>query len=115
MTDHIARPTTDVDVSEAHRLAGQGALLLDVREPGEWALGHAPGAVHLPLGSLDVSTLPVDRPIIAVCRSGARSGRATTALRAAGLDVRNLAGGMSAWAAAGLPVVRDDGQTGTVA
>lgn len=106
----------DIDAAQAHRLAAEeNAVLLDVREPGEWAAGHAPDAVHMPLGSLDTTALPADRPVVAVCRSGARSSRAAEALRTAGIDARNLSGGMSAWASSGLPVVRDDGQAGTVA
>ncbi len=55
--------------------------------------------------------LPRDRPIVVICRSGGRSAAVTGALRAAGFDAVNLAGGMCAWAAAGLPVVtaRDAG------
>ena len=99
----------------ADRVAS-GALLLDVREPDEWAAGHAPGAKHLPLGELGarVEELPKDRPIVAVCRVGGRSGKATEALVNAGYDVVNLAGGMQAWDAAGQPVVTDDGGAGTV-
>lgn len=106
----------DVDPAEANRLSTEdGALLLDVREPGEWAAGHAPQATHMPLGALDPDRLPADRVVVAVCRSGNRSGAAARRLRSAGVDVRNLAGGMNAWAAAGLPVVRDGGKAGTVA
>ncbi len=109
-------PVVEVGTAEAAHLADAGqVLLLDVREDGEWDSGHAPQAVHLPLGDLDPTTVPQDRPVIAVCRSGNRSGQAAQALSAAGLDVRNLAGGMTAWAEAGLPVVRDDGSPGAVA
>ncbi|RTL69560.1 MAG: rhodanese-like domain-containing protein [Pseudonocardiaceae bacterium] len=104
-----------VDPAGAGTLAAGGALLLDVREPAEWAAGHIPGAVHVPLGSLDPAALPAARVVVAVCRSGNRSGKAAAALADAGLDVRNLAGGMKAWAGAGRDVVRDDGSPGTVA
>lgn len=108
-------PIRQVGVVEAERLARSGAvLLLDVREADEWDSGHAPDAVHRALGSLTPTAVPQDRPIIAVCRSGHRSGQATQALAATGRDVRNLAGGMQAWAAAGMPVVRTDGGPGTV-
>jgi rhodanese-related sulfurtransferase len=80
-------------------LSDRGQVLLDVREDDEWNSGHAPDAVHRPLGLLSPTSVPNDRPIIAVCRSGQRSGRATQALTAAGYDVRNLDGGMHAWAA----------------
>ncbi len=104
-----------VDPIEALQLAGDGALLLDVREPDEWAVGHAAGATHMPLGVLDPDRVPRDRIVVAVCRSGGRSGKAATALADAGIDVRNMAGGMNAWAEANLPIARDDGQHGTVA
>ena len=101
---------------EAAQRVADGALLLDVREDDEWAAGHAPDAQHLALGRLqeEHGTLPTDRPIVAVCRVGGRSERAAVALRGVGYDVANLAGGMRAWAAAGQPVVTDDGGTGTV-
>lgn len=112
----LPTPVPDVDPTEAARLADSGqVLLLDVREQDEWDSGHASPATHVPLGDLDPSAVPQDRPVIAVCRSGNRSGRAAQALSAAGVDVRNLAGGMTAWAAAGLPVVRADGTPGEIA
>lgn len=106
-----------VDVGEARRLLDDGALLLDVRRDDEWRAGHAPDARHIPLDQLTVRAgeVPSDRPVVAVCRSGARSGRATRLLRGAGLDVVNLAGGMQAWARAGGDVVRDDSGHGYVA
>jgi rhodanese-related sulfurtransferase len=110
------KPLADVDPAEAARLADAGqVLLLDVREHSEWDSGHAPLARHVPLGDLDPAAVPQDLPVVAVCRSGNRSGQAAQALSAAGIDVRNLAGGMQAWAAAGLPVVRADGAPGEIA
>ncbi|HQY70569.1 MAG TPA: MBL fold metallo-hydrolase [Pseudomonadales bacterium] len=83
-------------------------LVLDVREPGEFdsVLGHIAGALLLPLGELGgkLDTLPRDRPVVAVCRSGARSARATQMLEQAGLRAANLAGGMLRWRAQGLAV-----------
>jgi len=108
--DQIAQ----VDAAEASALAGAGALLLDVREPDEWSAGHIPGATHTPLGMLDARSVPADRVVVAVCRSGNRSGKAAVQLAECGHDVRNLAGGMKAWAAEGRPVTRDDGTSGTV-
>lgn len=106
----------DVDPATADAMATDGALLLDVRTPEEWAAGHAPGAQHLPLAELpDRHTeLPTDRRIVAICRSGGRSTRATEALVGAGYDVVNLAGGMRAWVAEGLPCIDDAGGPGTV-
>jgi len=104
-----------VDASDAHgRLAKD--ILLDVREPYEWEAGHAPDAWFAPLGVLESKRfeLPMNRRIVVVCRSGNRSAMATDLLLQWGLDAVNLAGGMQAWAEAGLPVVRDDGSPGTV-
>ncbi|MFG1633422.1 rhodanese-like domain-containing protein [Pseudonocardia alni] len=103
------------DPVDARELAAGGALLLDVREPAEWSAGHIEGAVHTPLGELDPMAFDRDRMVVAVCRSGNRSGKAAAALADAGVDVRNLAGGMTAWSEAGLPCVDDDGEPGTVA
>lgn len=106
----------EVSVQEAAARAAAGeVLLLDVREPAEWQAGRAAGAVLVPLGELTPDAVPTGRPVVAVCRSGNRSGLATAALREAGLDVVNLAGGMRAWADAGLPLVTDDGTPGVVA
>jgi rhodanese-related sulfurtransferase len=107
----------EVDTVEGRELVTSGAFLLDVREADEWVAGHAPEAQFLPLRELParIDQLPRDRRIVAVCRSGARSGRATEFLNARGFDVVNLAGGMQAWEAAGFPVETDDGSPGTVA
>jgi len=91
-------------------------MLLDVREPDEWQAGHAPDAVHVPLAALAASLGELDktRPIVAVCRVGGRSERAAAGLLQRGYDAVNLAGGMQAWDAAGMPVVTDAGDPGTV-
>jgi rhodanese-related sulfurtransferase len=79
------------------------ALLVDVREPGEFAREHIAGAQSLPLSAFDVSKLPHDRKIVLCCQSGARSTRAVVQLQAAGFnDVAHLDGGLSAWKAAHL-------------
>jgi rhodanese-related sulfurtransferase len=106
-----------VDVHEARRRVDEGAFLLDVRESDEWTAGHAPDATFLPMGQVTAAReqLPRDRTILAICRSGARSGRVTAALVSWGYDARNVAGGMQAWAAAGQAVVTDDGAPGAVA
>ena len=85
----------------------EGALAVDVREPEEWQAGHVDGSLWIPLGELQAraAELPRDRPLVIVCRSGARSGYAADALVAAGYDASNLAGGLHAWAAAALPLV----------
>ena len=93
----------------ANALVDAGALLLDVREPVEWEAEHAPDALLVPMGEVSQrrAELPRDRRIVVVCRSGGRSAAVTESLREWGLDAVNLAGGMLAWAAAGLPVVSE--------
>lgn len=95
--------------TEAHERRNE-VQLLDVREPPEWAAGHIEGAVHVPMGEIAVrrSELADDRPIVAVCRSGARSGQVAAALQRAGYEAHNLDGGMHAWADAELPYVSED-------
>jgi len=111
----VNEPVREIDAVAAARLAdSEEVLLLDVREDDEWDSGHAAQATHVALGLLDPRAVPDDRPVVAVCRSGHRSGHAAQALTAAGRDVRNLTGGMLAWAAVGLPVVRPDGRPGAV-
>jgi rhodanese-related sulfurtransferase len=104
----------EVDPAGALALARQGALLLDVREPDEWRAGHIDGSAHMPLGALDPSRIPTGVPVVAVCRSGNRSGAAAAALSAHGHDVVNLAGGVTAWHRAGLELVTDEGEPGQV-
>jgi len=91
-------------------------VLLDVREADEWEAGHAARAQWIPLGELESARfrLPMNRSIVCVCRSGVRSARATESLIAWGFTAANMEGGMKAWAASGLTVVRDDGSPGEV-
>ncbi|ASR33725.1 sulfurtransferase [Prauserella marina] len=99
-----------VSVSE---LPSEDVVLLDVREPDEWAAGHAPEAVHIPLGDLparvaELAELPDDKPVYVVCRSGGRSARAAAWLNAAGVvDAVNVAGGMKSWLTEGRSIVGD--------
>jgi rhodanese-related sulfurtransferase len=84
-----------------------GVTLLDVREPDEWTAGHAPGAVHIPMGELAerLGELPAEDSVYVVCRGGGRSARVTAYLNANGWDATNVDGGMKSWHAAGRPVV----------
>lgn len=89
------------------------AYLLDVREDDEWAAGHAPTAVHLPMMEIParMHEVPQDGEVVVVCRVGGRSGQVVAYLRQQGWEnVTNLDGGMNGWAAAGRPVVADDGR-----
>ncbi|NUR72227.1 MAG: rhodanese-like domain-containing protein [Hamadaea sp.] len=93
------------------------AYLLDVREPDEWSAGHAPGAVHLPMMEIPVrlAEIPQEGDVVVVCRSGGRSGQVVAYLQQQGYDnVVNLDGGMLDWAAAGRPMVSEDGQPARV-
>ncbi|HTM94721.1 MAG TPA: rhodanese-like domain-containing protein [Croceibacterium sp.] len=109
MTDTLIQP------NEAQALLRAGdALLIDVREPDEFAAAHIAQAMSMPLGQLDNllmrANLPAGRTLIFQCLKGGRGGQACvvadSAGFAAGRDVRNLAGGIEGWEAAGLPVVR---------
>jgi len=101
---------TTVDVKQGAVLQSQGVPLIDVRTPGEFAQGHAPGATLIPLDQLQQRLAELsgskDKPIALICRSGARSARAQAILEKAGFSKTiNVEGGMNAWAKAGLPVV----------
>ncbi|GLW23968.1 MULTISPECIES: rhodanese-like domain-containing protein [Microbispora] len=89
----------------------EGAYLLDVREDEEWRAGHAPEAVHIPLGELQarVDEVPPDRPVYVVCRVGGRSAHAAMWLNHIGREAVNVDGGMMSWAAAGRPMVSETG------
>jgi rhodanese-related sulfurtransferase len=91
--------------------------LVDVREPEEWEAGRIEGAHHIPLRELGARLGEIDkgRPVVAVCRSGARSGRVVVALRSEGYDAENLDGGMQAWEESGLPFGAPGGGPGRVA
>ena len=100
----------EVDPATAsERLAG-GAVVLDVREDDEWEAGRIAGSVHIPLGALGGRQAEIPQaPLVVVCRSGNRSAHAAAALLRAGYPAENLAGGLKAWRAAGLPLEPADG------
>jgi phage shock protein E len=90
----------DVRGEEARRLVAAGARLLDVRTSREFAAGHLPGAVNIPLGDLERrmhSLGPQDHPIVAYCQSGQRSGLAKRLLTANGFTAVHNLGAMSSW------------------
>jgi hydroxyacylglutathione hydrolase len=81
--------------------------LLDVRNPGEYQAGHAPGALTTPLARLDehARSISHDLPIIVICASGYRSSIAASLLEKQGFNnIFNVIGGTSAWIAAGYEV-----------
>jgi rhodanese-related sulfurtransferase len=98
-----------VGASEAVRLMNrEKAVLIDVSEPREFDAGHAAQARNVPIGQLETSKdLPSNKalPLVVLCPTGARAGRAAATLRKLGFaNVRALAGGTAAWRDAGLPV-----------
>lgn len=89
-------------------LADGSALLVDVREPDEFAAGHIAGAISLPLSrfSPDQVPHPAGKTVVLQCAGGKRSGMALDRCAAAQSAIdTHLAGGIGAWKAAGLPVV----------
>lgn len=85
------------------------ALVVDVREPDEFAEGHIPGAVNMPLSKFDPSALPhpEGKKLVLNCLGGKRSGMALDKCGVAQTAVdTHLAGGFGAWQSAGLPVER---------
>lgn len=104
--DLAALPAT-VDVTTVAGLDREQVLVLDVREPWEYDEGHIPGVTLIPMGEVAqrLDEIPTDRPVVVTCRSGNRSGQVAALLRARGYDnIHNMAGGILAWEAAGLPV-----------
>ena len=95
----------EIDIDQAAAALEQGATVVDVREPSEYADGHLPGAVNIPMGQLPGRTDELDKETTTyvVCASGNRSGAMTDFLAGSGFDAVNIAGGTSAWIRAGRP------------
>ena len=92
----------------AARLAAGDITLVDVREASELRDGRVRGAMHIPLLQVAarMGELEVERPVAFLCRSGARSARATRMAARAGFDAMNVQGGVIGWSRAGLPLTR---------
>ncbi len=91
----------EISAKEVQQALANGQMLkiIDVREVDEVQVGHIPGMMNMPLGLLEfrMHELNKNESYIIVCRSGARSGRATQFLESQGFDVTNMVGGMLAW------------------
>ena len=108
-----------VDINTTAALLAAGDLtmvVVGVREDEEWRFGRAPGAVQIPMSTLQARVAELDRTkgIVCVCRSGNRSSQVTAWLSHQGFDAVNLTGGMNAWSRLGQPLVAFDGRPGTV-
>jgi rhodanese-related sulfurtransferase len=94
-------------VSQLKNRPGTPTLLVDVRSGSEFASGHIPGAVNIPMDQIEarVGDLDLDRPIVLICQSGTRARVAAGLLEPCQRQVAVLEGGTKAWIEAGLPVV----------
>lgn len=111
----VERDLSPQQVFEA--LKADKAILVDVREPAEFAAERIHGALLSPLSTFDTRALPTDsaRRIIFQCGSGMRSMKALgDFISQTGAEASNLAGGLKAWKLAGLPTVRINPATGKV-
>ena len=119
LVDEARLAVPEIAAEETYEQFQQGkiAILVDVREAGEWEKGHVPGAVHIPRGLLEWMsdatyanheprlTNCTQQPVVVMCASGGRSLLAAQTLRAMGYrDVASLAGGFTGWINVGLPV-----------
>jgi len=92
-------------ITVAELAARQGTPLIDVREPDEFATGHVPGAVNIPMSQLGdrLEELPSEAFDV-ICQAGGRSARVVQALEARGYDATNVEGGTGEWIAQGRDV-----------
>lgn len=121
--DLVADARRQIRETGPHEYAAHpgGCALIDVREPAEFDTGHIAGAVNIPRGVLEfqVDAHPAvanvsdpalshkERPVVVYCRTGGRAALAALSLQRMGFsDVRSIAGGITDWAAAGLPVTQ---------
>jgi rhodanese-related sulfurtransferase len=90
-----------------HKHGSEQYTVVDVREPHEYAGGHIPGAINLPLSKFDPSQVPKGRQVVLICQAGGRSAAALKKMKAAGAeDARHYAAGMSGWRSRKGPVAR---------
>ena len=114
MSDVPSVPVTDLPVDFT---AETNRILLDVREDDEWANGHVPGALHIPLGEVParVDEIDPDAELFVICHSGGRSARVLGYLSQRGYEGANVGGGILAWAQAGRPLETGAGGSGGAA
>ena len=115
--NHLDTNVTEASPEQVHAWLANGEILLvDVREANEYAFERIHGALLYPLSTFDPQAISAQgRRLVLHCGSGKRSLLAAHELQAAGHgELTHLAGGIQAWKAAGLPVIRIDPQTGRV-
>jgi rhodanese-related sulfurtransferase len=102
----------EVSPAEAAEMVAAGAVIVDVRRPYEYEGGRIVGSRNIEMNELaaHAEELPRDQPVVLYCRSGNRSGMAVAALREAGFDAHNIAGGLEAWSAEGRPLEPEGGE-----
>ena len=104
-------PFTRLSPNEAKKLIDRGDVqVVDVRQPGEWAVGHLKGAVLIPVDALfeRIDEVAEDKDVLFYCAMGVRSALACEIGAAMGrTKVHNMEGGIEAWKAGALPVVKD--------
>jgi len=95
----------EIDVDELERRLGEGALLIDVREPDEWAEVRVPGGRLIPLQNVPerLAEIPAEEDVYVICALGGRSRAAVEFLREQGRDAVNVFGGTTAWVNADFP------------
>ncbi|SKA72958.1 rhodanese-like domain-containing protein [Desulfobaculum bizertense] len=100
MSEYVKRVDSEQIRKQLTERGNQNMILLDIRQDWEYEEEHLPGALHIPLPELTqrLDELPLHRPIVVYCRSGARSAAAATLLKAQDFeDVSNMTGGMNSW------------------
>jgi rhodanese-related sulfurtransferase len=105
----------EADVRQLSAALAAGAVVIDVREPFEYASGHVPGALSIPmhLVPLRVEEIPTDREVFVICAAGNRSWQVCHFLGERGVQTTNVTGGTHAWTSAGFAI--DTAPAGSVA
>ena len=105
LVDEAKGRVKQISASDAIRDQNDETVYLDVREPNEWNLGHVPGAMHIPRGTLEgkiEGMIPREKKVVVYCASGNRSALAADTMQAMGYtDVASMSGGFRSWADSG--------------
>ena len=103
----------EIEIDEFADRVAEGATIVDVREPSEYADAHVPGAELVPLGTVSSSLerFSADGTTYVICRSGVRSMHACEFAASVGYDVVNVAGGTIAWILSGRETITGDSPT----